>query len=65
MVVTAPVFAFLALKQSDPTWGKWFPQGWVDPALALVVMPVVGAVVGFFLVFVINMIYLIIRKLRG
>lgn len=64
MVITAPAFAFLALKRADPTWGKWFPQGWIDPSLALVVMPVIGAIVGFFLVLFANLVYLIVRKKR-
>jgi len=61
MVITAPVFTFFALRALDPTRRGLFAQGSVDPVLSFLVLPAAGAVVGFVLVLLANVVYALRR----
>lgn len=50
MVVTSLIFTLIVQFLIGPGWGDRFFRGWVDPALNLVITPLAGAILGFFLV---------------
>lgn len=62
MVITAPVFTFLALRAMAPKETKSLLAFSIDPMLVFGKLPILGAFLGFVLVLLSNVAYAIWRK---
>lgn len=62
MVVASMAFALIVQYLIGPGWGDRFFRGWIDPALNLIVTPLIGAIIGLALVTIANVAYALSNK---